>query len=845
MELENKIKQQFTKYPQIRILFFFDPEKESEEEINRLSLTDIKVVKYANIPFNLKFKLNNEWAADKIFLYFTSAAPSKQEEFRKFPLMDVLVANKELRLGDVSDFMEQYQLKIQQYALVAKYIHELKYPLIQDVIKPYLNAEAFTEENIQRGLISAFLKFSEPQTWNILLTKLFVWANPTHTTDFIKAEKKLKENRLDTVLINRINDLVDEKVSSLNQSILIEVLIKIKYNLIVQNIELVKHDPYGVLKIKHNVSADRLGIFFEQIRSQPKLGAALIDNLLLQGKEIKESVILQYYGANASYGWMPDTLKWLVLVEYMSFLPEDTEKALSGLERMGMHHEENAEIRSVLNACQHSAICLQLIASINTYRLNKPEEYIKKYTEEYYRIDQYYRKAIYRLEDLDHSEIPAFVASEKLRNDLNNQYNTWLERFNREWLACLQTKQFNYAYIGVPKQYDFYKNEVAAFDQKLVVFISDALRYEAGMELLNEMHNDRKSEAIIKFMLASIPSKTSVGMSNLLPGNKRDFNNDDIRIDGMSSQSLVNRQAILQATNDKAITVSYEQVEQNSQEQNRELFKAAVVYIYHNHIDAVGDDRKSERRTFKAVEDSLVEIKRMVKKIHSTYNVARILITADHGFLYNDQTIAEADKEDPLADEPIIQHNRFGIFDKAVIPALGYSVPLNATTLFKDDRWIVIPASTNRYKRQGSGQQYVHGGASLQELIVPVIESARRREDITKKVNVKLLTTDPKIISNTLRVEILQENNVSRYEKGRIVRIGIYKDYELVSTEQEIAIDSASEFASERLFNINLSITKSGLVQSTLTLKVFDTEDTLNPLIEKTVINNTLIQKDF
>ncbi|MBC7425898.1 MAG: BREX-1 system phosphatase PglZ type A, partial [Bacteroidia bacterium] len=523
----------------------------------------------------------------------------------------------------------------------------------------------------------------------------------------------------------------------------------------------------------------------------------------------------------------------------------NTEKVLKGLERMGMHHEENAEIRAVLNACQHAAICMQLITSVGTYRLNSPEEYVKVYTEEYYRIDQYYRKAIYRMELVDDSEIPASVPLERLAIELNSLYNSWLVKFNREWLACLQTKQFNYASLGLPKQYDFYKNEVAAFEQKVVVFISDALRYEAGMELLNEMHNDRKSEAEIKFMLASIPSKTSVGMSNLLPGKQRDFNNDEIRIDGILTNSLVNRQSVLQTANSKAIAVSYEQVEQNNQEQNRELFKAPIVYIYHNHIDAVGDDRKSERRTFKAVEDALGEIKRLVKKIHSTYNVSRILITADHGFLYNAQTITEADKEDPLGDEPIIQHNRFGIYDKAVIPKLGYSIPLKATTLFKDDRWIVIPAATNRYKRQGSGQQYVHGGASLQELIVPVIESARRREDITKKVNIKLLTTDPKIISSILRVEILQENNVSRLEKGRTIKVGVYNNYELISTELEKTIDSASEFPSERITIINLSITKPGLSQSALTLKVFDIEDNLNPLIEKTVINNTLIQTDF
>ena len=282
-----------------------------------------------------------------------------------------------------------------------------------------------------------------------------------------------------------------------------------------------------------------------------------------------------------------------------------------------------------------------------------------------------------------------------------------------------------------------------------------------------------------------------------------------------------------------------------SHEQNSELFKAPVVYIYHDVIDSTGDKKGSERRTFRAVEEAISEIKKLVKKIHSAYNVSRVLITADHGFLYNDMEIADSDKEDQLNGEAIIQHNRYAIYDKPQALSLGYCIPLNSTTQFTDERWVVFPASTNRYKRQGAGHQFVHCGPSLQELIVPVIESARRREDITRKVNVKLLTTDPKIISNILRVEILQENNVSRYEKWRSVKLGIYKGYDLVSTEHEIVLDSSSEFASERLLNINLTLTKPGLGQSALTLKIFDVEDRLNPLIEKTVINNTLIQTDF
>src|SRR5204862_6181109 len=115
----------------------------------------------------------------------------------------------------------------------------------------------------------------------------------------------------------------------------------------------------------------------------------------------------------------------------------------------------------------------------------------------------------------------------------------------------------------------------------------------------------------------------------------------------------------------------------------------------------------------------------------------------------------------------------------------------------------------------------------------------------SRKITVKLLTMEPKIVSNILKAETLQEVNVSRYEKGRTVKLGIYRGYDLVSTEQEMILESASELASERLFTAALTLTKPGLGQSALTLQIFDVEDSLNPLVEKSVINNTLIQHDF
>jgi hypothetical protein len=197
---------------------------------------------------------------------------------------------------------------------------------------------------------------------------------------------------------------------------------------------------------------------------------------------------------------------------------------------------------------------------------------------------------------------------------LNHTYNQHTDQLNRQWLQSLNRIDFSYSKIKTPKQYDFYNTEVAAIDQKLVVIISDALRYEVGAELLSKMHGDTKNTAEIRHVLASIPSKTNVGMAQLLPGEK-EFNEGDILSDGIATVST-NRTKLLQNYKSNAEAVQFEAVKNAKQTENRALFKKDLVYIYHDVIDATGDKRVSEHRTFDAVRAAISELERFIKLLH-------------------------------------------------------------------------------------------------------------------------------------------------------------------------------------------------------------------------------------
>ena len=377
------------------------------------------------------------------------------------------------------------------------------------------------------------------------------------------------------------------------------------------------------------------------------------------------------------------------------------------------------------------------------------------------------------------------------------------------------------------------------------MIISDALRYEAGYELLSQMHGDSKNTAEIKYMLASIPSKTNVGMAQLLPGKSFEFNGGEIKIDGVSASSTY-RSTILEKMNSNSKAIQYAGLDGLNIKEVRAIFKNDVVYVYHDVIDATGDSRASERRTFDAVQDSIEELKKFIKSLHASYNVAKVYITADHGFLYNDKKIKEKDQERLPSIDVVLSHNRYYATTQISTPELGYSIPLTATTKFKDELYITVPFSVNRYKKGGVGHQFVHGGGSLQELVVPLIESSRKIKPVTRKVNPVLISKGTiKVVSNILKLTVLQENEISRLEKERVITAGLYKDSLLVSNEVTITLNFTSESPSERLARIELILGAEAAGESFLKLKLFDKEDKLNPLLEERVQNNTLIETDF
>jgi len=436
-------------------------------------------------------------------------------------------------------------------------------------------------------------------------------------------------------------------------------------------------------------------------------------------------------------------------------------------------------------------------------QIESMEDGFARYVTAWFRFDQFYRQFVFHCR-----KAGRITLVQELAEQVENIYtNRFLLDVNDRWQQMVD-RASPWGVQGVPSQCSFYRRWVRPFpkqDKKVFVVISDALRYEVADEFLSRIRQEDRYEAKLEAMLGSLPSTTQIGMAALLPHDELTVSLNaiaDILVDGMSPAGTAARAKILdRALPGQATAIQAEIFLQMDREQARDLTRSnQVVYIYHNQIDAVGDKRDSEKRVFEAVDETLETLILIIKKLAAA-NANNLLITADHGFLYQDRALEESDFADTVKDsgDAIYRGRRF-IVGKD-LPEHSSLRKFQASELgFSGDLEIQIPKSVNRLRLQGAGSRFVHGGASLQEIALPVLSINKKRKSDVREVNVDILSGESSVItSGQLSVKFYQTEPVTEKVQPRKLRAGIFTtDGLLISDQHEVVFDHASDSARER-----------------------------------------------
>ncbi|MBZ4022878.1 TIGR02687 family protein [Rhodobacter sp. TJ_12] len=473
-----------------------------------------------------------------------------------------------------------------------------------------------------------------------------------------------------------------------------------------------------------------------------------------------------------------------------------------------------ATYKDIYLAIAHAAEFQQSLAEANL-TMSSPVDGVKRYVTTWFKIDQAYRKFIHHMQRSGQASLLG-----ALFESIENRYTTsFLLAVNDAWQDQI-AKLDSWNILGHAQQRDFYLDQAAEFrrlktPQKVVVIVSDALRYEVAEECLREIRKLNRFDAELTPMISALPSYTQLGMAALLPNKDLTIAGDgSVTSFGMPTQGTVNREKVLGLgrPGDRVKAMKASEFMDLRADEGKALFRDHdVLYLYHNRIDVVGDKLATEERVFEAAEDAIEDLTKLVRKLTSA-NFSNILITADHGFLYQHRELHETDFSvaDPTGDEILFRNRRFVIgrglnetagMKKFAPEALGLSGHLD----------ILIPNSINRLRVKGAGSRFVHGGATLQEVVIPVLRVGKRREEDVGKVEVQIVVSGRSLISSgQTAVTLYQAQPVSEKQQQRVLRAGIYaEDGTLISDEHMLTFDYTSENPREREMPIKFLLSRA------------------------------------
>ena len=387
-------------------------------------------------------------------------------------------------------------------------------------------------------------------------------------------------------------------------------------------------------------------------------------------------------------------------------------------------------------------------------------DYVQKYADEYYRVDYEYRHACAAYRQIE-EPVDSFEWLME-RVDLTYQ-NKFLDALGKEYSDAL-VRQREWRFSGIPATSSFYRTIQSKNYKKCIVIISDGFRYEMAHELYELIQADAvlKGSEKLSYAISPLPSETRFGMASLLPHQSLSYQNDEVYADGQLTNSTAARDNILKEKRRSYAAIQYEDIAGMKRPALRSYMSdKSLVYIYHNVIDNAGEH--NENKVFDVAATAIKEILDLVKKIYNDLQISNFFITADHGFVYRRTVVEDSDKySNVVSMHPTEVSKRYAISDD---PSFGIPYTLEypletADGVFK----VVSPYSYDLFKTPGPGLQYVHGGASLQETVVPIIQigelSSAKNRDVAAAVGVRLKSVTRKITNRSFSLDFEQTEKV-------------------------------------------------------------------------------------
>ena len=234
--------------------------------------------------------------------------------------------------------------------------------------------------------------------------------------------------------------------------------------------------------------------------------------------------------------------------------------------------------------------------------------------------------------------------------------------------------------------------------------------------LLNE--GEPVKRAWVKTALAHLPTITAIGMTFALPIEREKINMEcsadgkgfSIKAEGFSGNLAVVGERRKWLSENLGVKDFLSISDIFDSEKLRPAGKSRrLIAVEGDEFDSEGHEGQLK---LMGPEEHLQRYSQAVRRLRDAGYV-NVLITTDHGFIHWQP--AEDEKEDPKPDGEILWLSRRAIVGRNLShkSAIHFNIP-------NSDLEVMVPRSINAFKTYG-GLGYFHGGATLQEMIIPFI----------------------------------------------------------------------------------------------------------------------------
>jgi uncharacterized protein (TIGR02687 family) len=762
-----------------RIIFWYDTEGNLVEIYKELDMPGVEKIEIDKNQLGIKYRILKEEPRQKFLLFQHGSPPPDAQNW----LLDVQLANAVFQADQVSLWLSELGLPIDLLDTVREYeVFFIDENRRADLKKMLMDNESPDDLCLKMLAVCVGAK-SDPKLENILLYLLGELADGI---------KEKYENLVACGLENTFWKLIKRHFAYASAS----------PSLLDFSMDLFKSGYARSLNEKAELNADAL-IFLKNWKDSHSFREAfgVLSNRVAELMDIESDIKHREISHLVSIDFFRLVDQKIIhdLVEKVAnqtISESECEKIIRQRHRSFWF----ADFEHIYEALFYGARFLSALEKADLAVQSLPDG-IRKYQTTWFQIDYLYRKFIYHTKASKQATI-----LNPLNKKIDQHYsNSFLLKVNNNFQQALDSLE-SWDPSPFMLQSTFFSEVVNSFleeNTKIAVVVSDAMRYEIGVELGERMNREDRFSAEVEAMVSMLPSYTQLGMASLLPHQKLAITKDgSVQVDGVSTQGLDNRSKVLQNTLGKeAIALRSVDLMGMSKDDSRELAKNnRGIYIFHNLIDAVGDKSETEQKVFAAAEDALKELVDIVKKLFNA-NFSNVLVTSDHGFIYQDHLIDESEfvGEDVQGGEIFYRSRRFAIGTglKKIPSVMTFT---SAALGLDGDYQVQIPKSINRLRLKGAGMRYVHGGASLQEIVLPVIKVSKKRESDIEKVHVDVIASQSNVISTgQVSVSLVQKEPVSAKMQPRQLLAGIYAhDGTLISDEHRLNFDLTDENAMGR-----------------------------------------------